>query len=107
MTYGVILSTISNINQAKKIAKKLVEEKFAACVNIVPKIISVYSWQNELCEDEEVLMIIKTRQELFEQTKNCILSNHPYAVPEIIMLPVINGLESYLNWIKSETNYLK
>jgi periplasmic divalent cation tolerance protein len=103
MKYGVILSTISNIEQAKVIAKKLVSEKLAACVNIVPKIVSVYCWQNKLCEDEEVLMFIKTRAELFEKTKDCIIANHPYEVPEIIMLPIENGFEEYLNWIKNET----
>ena len=79
------------------------EERIAACVNLVPKIISVYHWNNNLCEEEEVLLIIKTRSDLFEQVKNAIIKLHPYEVPEIIMLPVKKGVEGYLNWIESET----
>jgi periplasmic divalent cation tolerance protein len=103
MVYGVVLTTVSSIDQAKEIAQKLVEQKISACVNIVPRIISVYSWQGNLCEDEEVLMVIKTRQELFEGVKNCIIENHTYELPEIIMLPIENGLESYLSWINTQT----
>jgi len=103
MSHGVVLSTVSNVDQAKKIAKKLVEQKLCACVNIVPQIISVYNWQGNLCEDEEVLMVIKTRQELFENVQNCIQENHSYKLPEIIMLPIEKGLEAYLSWIDTET----
>jgi len=103
MEYCLVLTTTSNIDEAKIIANKLVQNKLAACTNIVPKIISIYSWKNEICEDEEFLLLIKTRKASFEAVKDCILKLHSYELPEIIMLPVEKGYEKYLGWIKEET----
>jgi periplasmic divalent cation tolerance protein len=103
MEYCLILTTTSNIDEAKNIAHQLVQNKLAACTNIIPKIISVYSWKNEICEDEEFLLLIKTRKRLFDAVKESILKMHSYEVPEIIKLPVDMGYEKYLGWIKKET----
>ncbi|KKS66740.1 MAG: CutA1 divalent ion tolerance protein [Parcubacteria group bacterium GW2011_GWC2_42_6] len=103
MKYAVMLVTSSNLEEAKKIAYSLVENKLAACVNIIPQIISVYSWQEKINEDEEYLLVIKTRRPLFKAVKKKVLELHSYEVPEIIMLPVKEGHKPYLRWIQKET----
>lgn len=103
MTYCAIVSTVPNLEEAKKIAYGLVENKLAACTNIIPNIISVYFWEGKICEDSEIILFIKTRHSLFEEVKNFIVKNHSYTVPEVIMLPIEAGHESYLNWIKENT----
>lgn len=129
MSYCVVVSTTSNIDEAKKIAHGLVNNKLAACVNIIPGVTSVYFWKadceqrledgggettsgtpfmasnqaNEVCEDSELVLFIKTQKNLFDKVKNFIVENHSYELPEVIMLPIENGLEGYLNWVKENT----
>lgn len=95
--------TVSSMEEAKNISYALVESKLAACANIVPSITSVYTWQGKICEDQECLLIIKTRKELFLPLREKVKSLHSYTVPEIIALPVVEGSKSYLDWIKDET----
>jgi len=104
MSYCIIISTVSSMEEGKKIAQALVKNKMAACVNIIPGITSVYSWKNEIWEDSEHVLFIKTRAELFENVQNYIKENHSYELPEVIMLPIEAGLESYLSWIKDNTS---
>ncbi len=104
MKYIIILSNTNSIENAKLIANTLVKDKLAACVNIIPQIKSVYSWNNEITEDyDEYLMIIKTKKELFENVKNKIVEFHPYEVPEIISFDITNGGKNYLDWINNNT----
>lgn len=103
MSYCVVVSTTSNIDEAKKIAHGLVNGKLAACVNIIPAVTSVYFWKNEVCEDSECVLFIKTQRNLFDSVKNFILENHSYELPEVIMLPIEAGMEGYLNWVKENT----
>ena len=91
------------MNSAETIANFLVKEKLAACVNIIPKIKSIYTWQNKIEKEEEVLMLIKTKQSLFNQVKEKITLLHPYEVPEIIRIDIKEGTNNYLNWIKNNT----
>ncbi|OGH99230.1 MAG: hypothetical protein A2287_02695 [Candidatus Melainabacteria bacterium RIFOXYA12_FULL_32_12] len=107
MKYGVILVTSSSLEESKKIAHSLVEDKLAACVNIIPKIISVYSWQEKINEDEEYLLIIKTRRCLFKTIKQRVIDLHSYELPEVIMLPIKKGHKDYLKWIQKETKGIK
>jgi len=88
---------------SKELAHKLCEERLAACVNIIPRIDSVYWWEDKLETDEESLLIIKTTQAKVEQLIGYVRDNHPYPVPEVIMLEVSEGLPDYLNWVAAET----
>lgn len=103
MKYCIVLTLTSNPDEAKKIARSLVKNKLAACVNIIPNITSVYEWKNEVCEDGEYLVLIKTGKELFDGVKSSILQNHSYELPAILMLPVEAGLEGYLKWVDENT----
>ena len=99
----VILCTVPTKEDGIKIAKKLVEEELAACVNITDRVMSVYKWKGEICNDEEFLLVIKTKKPLFNTLSKLIISLHPYEVPEVISLPITDGLEEYLNWIEDNT----
>lgn len=99
----VVYITAPNEEEAAKIAKTIVEERVAGCVNIVKGIRSIYSWQGKIEDDAEVLMIVKTQRHLFEPLKKRVKELHSYTVPEIIALPIIEGSEDYLNWLKEVT----
>ena len=103
MIYSLILSNTNSIENAKLIANTLVKDKLAACVNIIPQIKSIYFWNNEITEDDEYLMVIKTKKELFENVKNKIVELHAYEVPEIISFDITNGEKNYLDWIENCT----
>lgn len=103
MEFIVIYCTVPNKKEGKEIAKALVEKKLAACVNIVDKIESIFSWDGELCEEHEALMIIKTKQILFDKVNALIQGLHSYNVPEVIALPMVEADGNYLKWIEHET----
>lgn len=97
----VLMNTVPTIELAKLIAHQLVSRQLAACVQIMPQGTSVYMWNNEVCEDSEHLLIIKCSQACYQAVENCIVELHPYDTPEIIALPITQGLPSYLNWINN------
>lgn len=97
--YRIVLITAPNRESGRQIALRLVEEHLAACVNLLPGVTSFYRWEGKLNEDEEVLLICKTRRECFERLQAAVRAVHPYQVPEIIALPLTDGLEAYLRWI--------
>ncbi len=101
--FCVVLVTVGRPEEAEKIASALVEERLAACCNLVSSVRSVYRWKGEICRDEEVLMVIKTRRERFEALRARIAELHSYEVPEIIRLPILAGHAPYLDWIRQET----
>jgi periplasmic divalent cation tolerance protein len=99
-----IIITAPSMDVAEKIADILVESKLAACVNISSPIRSIYSWEGKIVRDDEVLMIAKTRADLFgKEFIQTVKSNHPYQVPEIIALPILDGSADYLAWISDVT----
>ncbi|NPA17530.1 MAG: divalent-cation tolerance protein CutA [Aquificae bacterium] len=99
MGYIVVLITCPDKETGRKLAFGLVENKLAACVNIVPGLNSIYFWQGKVEDDSEILMVVKTREDLFEKLEEYVKANHPYTVPEIIALPIVKGSSDYLNWI--------
>ena len=102
----VVLMTTKDITEAEKIAGELVKDGFAACVNIVNKVRSIYKWQGEICRETEALCIIKTVKGNFEALKDKIKSMHSYTVPEVIGLSIDIGSEKYLKWLLKETKVL-
>jgi len=101
---AVIYSTIGKIQDARRIAKILVEEQLVACVNIIPKIESVYKWKDKIENDEEVVIIAKTVDANVKKTIQRIKRLHSYELPDIIVLPIIGGLKDYLEYIANETS---
>ena len=95
----VVLITAASRRECKKIAKHLVEEKLAACVNITQGIESVYRWEGKVTTDKEYLMLIKTTREVFDEIKHAVAQIHSYHTPEIICLPIIDGSRNYLEWV--------
>ncbi len=96
--YRVVLVT-APVQEAKTIAKKVVEERLAACVNVVPKVESYYIWEGELQEDSEALLIIKTVGHNLDALEKRVKELHSYEVPEFIAIQVQEGSEDYLSWI--------
>lgn len=99
----VVLVTASSKEEANKIARGLLEEKLAACVNIVSGLESRFWWQGKIDSAKEVLLIIKTRKALFNKLAKKVKSLHSYTVPEIIAFPIISGSKAYLEWINDCT----
>lgn len=89
------------MREARKIANDLVRARFAACVNIVP-VTSFYRWKGEIMNEREVLMIIKTKSNLFTKLKQRILALHSYQVPEMVSLKIDKGFEPYLKWLDGQ-----
>lgn len=98
----IVQTTCSSKEEAKNIAKVLIEEKLAACVQL-SEIESFYNWKEEFCCDNETLLNIKTRKDNFEKIKSKILELHSYDLPEIIQLDITNASEEYLKFIKGNT----
>ncbi|MBD2179191.1 divalent-cation tolerance protein CutA [Pseudanabaena sp. FACHB-1998] len=97
----VIMTTLPDPEQANNIAKILVTEKLAACVQVMPQMTSTYHWQGEICHDPEHLVLIKALPSKYEALASRLRSLHPYETPEIIALPAIAVDQSYLNWVTS------
>jgi len=103
ITEVVVFITVPNEEDGAAIAQALVESRLAACVNIVKNVRSIYLWQGKIEDDSEVLMIAKTRLELFNALESRVKELHSYDVPEIIALPIIAGSADYLKWLNDST----
>lgn len=97
--YRLVLSTCSDLNTANSLAKTLVAENLAACVNRINNIQSTYRWQGKVESNREYLLIIKIKAANYDMVEKRIVELHPYELPEIIAVPITAGLPAYLNWI--------
>jgi|SRR5690348_1526809 len=97
------LSTCPDAETAARIARTLVEERLAACVNRLPCVASTYRWQGKIHEDAEVLLLIKTTRERFDALRDRLAELHPYEVPELVAFEIADGLPAYLEWLARET----
>ena len=95
----VVLVTASSGAEGERVARALVEERLAACVNRIPAVQSVYRWQGKVEQSAEELLVIKTTADLFTALEKRVRELHSYSVPEIIALPIMNGSEAYLKWL--------
>ena len=101
----VIYCTVPDKNAAKEISKHLLKYRLAACVSAVDKVESMFSWDGEIAKEKEILLIIKTLRVNFEKIKNLITELHPYQVPEVIALPIVDCSKEYLQWLVHETKH--
>lgn len=97
--HTVLFSTAPNEDEAAHIARTLVEKRLVACVNIVPKVRSIYTWQGKLCDEPEVMMIMKAQEKLVDKIKTELTALHSYECPELIAIPITDGLHEYMKWI--------
>ena len=101
--YVVVFITTASYEEARKIADALVAQRKAACVNIVPRVNSIFRWEGRIENAEESLLVVKTRARLFPEVMSAVMGIHCYVVPEIIALPIVEGSPDYLAWLKEET----
>ena len=99
----IVYITVPSREVGRQIADALLESKLVACVNIIPEISSIYHWQDSIEQDEELLLIAKTRTALFDRLATTVKRIHPYDVPEVIAMPIVAGSNEYLTWIDVET----
>jgi periplasmic divalent cation tolerance protein len=99
----LIYSTFPSGEVAETMGKQLVERQLAACVNILPGMVSVYRWEGKIAHDHEAVMIIKTRRGLAEEVIAAVRADHPYTNPALLVIPIEGGSERYLAWLLEET----
>ena len=98
-----VMITASGMDEAKNIAKTLIGKKLAACVNILPSVLSIYEWNGKAEEDQETLMIVKSKESLLREMTDEVKRIHSYDVPETIAMKIIGGSDAYMNWVKEQT----
>ena len=98
-----VFVTCGSEEEALKIARALVEERIAACANLVSPIRSIYRWEGKVCDEKEWLLILKTQRGKYQKLEERVKALHSYSVPEIIALPITEGSPSYLRWIEEMT----
>jgi periplasmic divalent cation tolerance protein len=99
----VMMCTAPDAEIAARLGRLLVEKTLAACVNIVPGLRSIYVWQGGVCDEAEVLMVIKTRKSKAQALATALREGHPYQTPEIIALPMAGSLDTYAQWVRDST----
>jgi periplasmic divalent cation tolerance protein len=103
MEFRLLYITAARVEEARRIGRALVEERLAACANIVPGMESIYHWQGAVVEDKEVLLVVKTRVELVEAAIGRVKALHSYTCPCVVALPILTGNPAYLEWLGQET----
>jgi periplasmic divalent cation tolerance protein len=100
---SVVLVTVPDAEVGRRLARALLEERLVACANLVPGVTSLYRWEGEVQEDDEVLLVMKTRSGLVPRLSARIPELHPYELPEVLALGVTDGLPAYCRWVLDET----
>jgi periplasmic divalent cation tolerance protein len=100
----VVFVTVGSSKEGQRLAHALVEERLAACVNVIPHVQSVYRWEGKIEESEEELLVIKSRRELFSALEKRVRELHSYSVPEIVALPLVDGSAAYLKWLDEQVS---
>ena len=103
--HQIILCTCPDQDTAEKLARLLVSDRLAACVNILPGLSSIYLWQGQITSAQEYLLLIKADKSAYQAIETSLKIHHPYELPEIIAVPIENGLPEYLHWIDSCHSY--
>src|SRR5580658_1627778 len=98
----VVLATCDSEKHAEQLARHLVEQRVAACVNILPKTRSIYRWQEKIEDAAEWVLLIKSRRDLFAALRTEIQRAHTYEVPEVIAVPIVDGSDAYLGWLDGQ-----
>ena len=98
----IIFITAASKKEAETIAGTLVKEKLAACCNIIDSVNSIFRWEGKICNENELLLIVKSSSELFNEIVKKVTAMHSYDIPEIIALPISHGSDDYLKWIDDE-----
>ncbi len=102
----LVISTVPNENLANKLSKILLENRVAACVNIIKNVNSLYWWKESIENSSEIILLIKTTDEKYQEVEDLIKKNHPYEIPEIIAFDIKKGFSKYLKWIEDQTRSL-
>lgn len=100
----VVFVTTSSEEEASKIARTLVEKRLVACANILGRVRSVFSWEGKVADEQEALMVLKSRDDRFDELSKKIKELHSYSVPEVIAIPISKGLPEYLQWVREMTD---
>lgn len=95
----VVLVTAPGAEEAARIARAVVEEKLAACGNVVPGVRSIYRWEGKVCDEQEALLVLKVPAKRFPELRDRVVALHPYQVPEVVALRIEDGSEKYIDWI--------
>lgn len=95
----VCLTTLTNRRDGEKMARLLVQKRLAACVNVIPGVVSFYHWKGKLCRSREVMLLIKTTTSRVSALEKELHARHPYELPEFIVLPIVKGSRHYLAWL--------
>jgi len=101
----MIFVTTNSNKEAELIGNKLVEDKLVACVNVISNIRSIFRWKGEICDEAEVLMILKSVKDNLDEIIKKVKQLHSYEVPEVIAVPIIGGSQDYLNWLNKEIGH--
>ena len=99
-----VLTTAPDTSVAESLAQRLVEERLAACANVLPGVTSVFWWEGSVQSEGEVLVLLKSTEARYPALRDRLLELHPYDVPEVLRLPVAGGSEGYLEWVRSEVD---
>jgi periplasmic divalent cation tolerance protein len=103
----LVYTTYPSLVEAETAGRGLVEAGLAACVNIIPEMVSIFRWKGQVERGQEVIMVIKTRQSLAEKVRAAVRASHPFETPAILFLPTAGGDKDYVGWIMDETAGVK